>query len=496
MDNIETLKNIKMHSEQGGGADKIEMQHSLDKLTARERIEVLLDEGSFIEIGTLTGGNASGVVTGYGTSSGRLVYVFSQDYTVDGGSVTSLGSKKICRIMDMALKMGAPIVGIYDSAGGKLSEGLELLNSFGSIIRKNAELSGVVPQIAVILGSCTGAAAISASMCDFTIISEAKGELYINSPEKVAAKEERYIEKDAFVSAVANSKNGTALLTAEDDKEALEFVKILLNYLPSNNIELAPLGNTVELSSVESRLDELSKEENYDIYEIISLISDAESFIELNVNYGREVLTGFTRLNGITTGVIACDKIENSEGLGLNAIEKLTRFTKLCSAFNIPLISLVDTKGFKVSEEEEAQGLSLWASKLVYTLAQAKVPKIALIIGEAYGSAFITLASKDTTFDITYAWPSAKISLGEPEWVIKAMYREEILNSDNPKMAEQEVVKVHKDQISSPYSAAELGYIDDVILPSETRIRLFACLDMLQTKREIGYPKKHGSVLI
>lgn len=496
MDNIEALKNIKEQSEKGGGIDKIEIQHSLKKLTVRERIHVLLDEGSFIEIGALTGGNAAGVVTGYGTSYGRLVYVFSQDYTVNGGSVTALGSKKICRIMDMALKMGAPLIGIYDSAGGRLSEGLEILSSYGSIIRKNTQLSGVVPQIAVILGACTGAAAISAAMCDFSIIVEGEGELYINSLEKISEKEAKYIEKDALGSASVTSKNGTALLTAESDREGLEFVRTLLNYLPSNNLELTPIGKSQELSSIENRLDELSKEENYDVYEIVSLIGDEDSFIELNSNYAKEVLTGFIKLNGLTVGVIACDNIENSEGLGIKALEKLTRFTKLCSAFNIALVSLVDTKGFKVSAEEESEGLSLWVSKFVYTLAEAKVPKVALVIGEAYGSAFIALASKETAFDIAYAWPNAKISIGEPEWVVKAMYREEILKSDNPKEAETEIVKTHKSNISSPYSAAELGHIDDVIIPSETRLRLFACLDMLQSKREIGYPKKHGSVLI
>jgi acetyl-CoA carboxylase carboxyltransferase component len=496
MDNVEALKTIKSYSEKGGGTRGIEIQHNFNKLTARERINILLDEGSFIEIGTLVGGSGAGVITGHGTIDGRLVYVFSEDYTVEGGSINVSGSVKVSKVMDMAIKMGAPIIGIYDSVGVKLSEGIDVLGAYGSILGKSAQLSGVVPHISVVAGTCAGTDAICAAMSDFTIMVEGNGEMYINSPEKISEKEAKYIDRNSFGGYLTSSKNGTAVLTAESDREALTVVRKLLAYLPSNNMEITPLGRSEDLIITESRLDEISKEENYDIYELISLIADKDSLLEISGGFYNEVLTGFIKLNGLTVGIIACDKIENNEGLGIQGLEKLTRFVKLCNSFNLPLLSIVDSKGFRISLDEENNGLALWVSKLVYALAEAKVPKVSLIIGEAYGSAYLALASKETSFDIAYAWPSAKVSIGEPQWLAKVLHGDEIINGDNPKEAEKEVVDRYTPVQGSPYSAAEKGYIDDVILPSESRLRLYAVLDMLQSKRELRYPKKHGSVLV
>lgn len=496
MDNIENLLKIKGQNELGGGSSKIEAQNNLNKLTARERINTLLDEGTFIEIGALIDKNGGGVITGYGTVHERLVYVFSQDYTVEGGSINSTNCRKVVRIMDMALKMGAPIVQIFDSVGAKLSNGMDVITAYGEIIKKNAEISGVIPQIAVAAGPCTGASAISAAMCDFTVIVENTGELYINSPEKLSKREINYVGVDTYGDALSSSKSGTSQLTSKDDKEALGLVRKVLSYLPANNLELVPNEKGYELFSMEDRLNELSKEENYDIYEIVNLIGDKESLIEINGNFRPEVLTGLVKINGLTVGVMASDKIENNEGLCIGAIDKLTRFVKLCSCFNIPLLSLVDTKGFAVSVEEEKRGLAMAVSKLMYTLIESEVPKVSIVIGEAYGSAYLALAGKEAAFDVTYAWPSAKISVGEVESVIKVLYREEILQADNPKESENELINKYKAELSDPYTAAEAGCIDDVILPSESRVRVFALFDMLQSKREIKYPKKQGSVLI
>lgn len=496
MDSIQKLIDTKEKLSQGGGEQKVEAQHNLNKLTARERVETVIDEGSFIEIGAHLGKNGCGVITGYGTINGRLVYVFSQDYTSNGGSINLANSNKICSIMDMALKMGAPIIEIYDSIGAELSEGIEVLGAYGKIIKKNAELSGAVPQIAVIAGACTGAAAISAAMSDFTIMVESSGELYINSPDKIAEVEENYVNINMYGDAVSGSKNGTAQLTAKDDKEALEVVRRLIDYLPSNTLELSLNTNADELSVTEGALDEISKEKNYDIYEILNYIGDKDSLIEINGNHMKEVLTGLMKLNGITIGVMATDKIENNEGICIKAVDKLTRLAKLCSSYNLPILSIVDTKGFRVALDEERNGLALSASKLLFTLSEAKVPKVSLIIGDAFGSAYITLASKEAAFDITYAWPSARISIGEPEAVIKSIYKEEILSSDKPKDKEKEIIEKYRDKFTNPYSAAETGIIDDIILPSESRMRLFAVIDMLQSKRVVSYPKKHGSILI
>lgn len=496
MNNIENLLNIKKQSEKGGGDSKIEAQHNLSKLTARERIGVLLDRGSFIETGSLVEKNGGGVITGYGTIDGRLVYVFSQDYTVEGGSINEANSNKIVRIMNMAIKMGAPIIQIFDSVGARIDSGMDALGAYGCIIRKNAELSGVVPQIAVIAGACTGLAAVSAAMSDFTIMVEKSGELYISSPERLSSKEVKYVDLDLYGDAIGTSKNGTAQLTAKDDKEALEVVRRIMSYIPLNNLELSPVYSSEVLSVPESRLDEIAKEENYDIYEIVNLLGDKDSLLEINGNFRPEVLTGLVKINGLTVGVMASDKIENNEGICIRALDKLTKFVKLCSCFNIPILSLVDTKGFIVSLDEEKRGLALAVSKLIYALAESKVPKLSLIIGEAYGSAYIVLASKEAAFDVTFAWPGAKIAVSEPEALIMALHKEEILQANNPKAMEAEIIKKYKAQITNPYIAAEKGYIDDMILPSESRIRIFGVLDMLQSKREIGYPKKHGSVLV
>jgi methylmalonyl-CoA decarboxylase subunit alpha len=496
MDNIENLLKIKEQSEKGGGEDRIKTQHNLNKLTARERIEALFDKGTFIEIGALVGKNGAGVITGYGTIEERLVYVFSQDFTVEGGSIDYSSSTKIVRIMEMALKMGAPVVQIFDSVGAKVSNGLKALGAYGSIIKKNAELSGVVPQIAVVAGGCTGLAAVSAAMCDFTIMVENSGELYINSPEKLGGKEAKYVDIDMYGDALSASKNGTAELTAKDDTEALEVIRRLFGYLPSNNLELAPLSQSEVLDTPDNVLNEVAKEENYDIYEVVNHIGDRDSLLEINGNFSPEVLTGLLKINGLTVGVMASDKIENNEGICVRALDKLTRFVKLCSCFNIPVLSLVDTKGFIVSLEEEKRGLALAVSKLIYVLAEAKVPKLSLVIGEAYGSAYLALAGKEAAFDVTYAWPGARISVSDPENLIKALNAEEILQAEKPADKEEQLIKQYKDEITNPYAAAEAGYLDDIILPSESRIRIFAVLDMLQSKREISYPKKHGSVLV
>jgi methylmalonyl-CoA decarboxylase subunit alpha len=496
MDNIESLLKIKEQSELGGGISNIEAQHNLNKLTARERINVLLDEGSFIEIGALVDKNAAGVITGYGTIEGRLAYVFSQDYTVEGGSITLSNSKKIVRIMEMAMKMGAPLIQIFDSVGAKLTNGIQALSYYGEIIKKNAEISGVIPQIAIAAGPCTGAAAISAAMSDFTIIVENSGEIYVNSPEKLSEKEINYVGIDAYGDALSSSRSGVCQLTAKDDKEALELARRLMDYLPENNLELVPNDDSSYLLSTEDRLNELAKEENYDIYEIVSLIADKDSLIEINGNFRPEVLTGFLKINGLTVGVMASDKIENNEGLCIKALDKLTRFVKLCSCFNIPILSLVDTKGFAVSFEEERKGLALAISKLMYTLIESRVPKVSIVIGEAYGSAYLALAGKEAAFDVTYAWPSARVSVGEVETLIRTLYGDEILKAENPKEKENDLIDKYKAELTDPYAAAEAGCIDDVILPSESRVRLFGLFDMLQSKREIRYPKKHGSILI
>lgn len=496
MDKVDNLIHIIKESLKGGGDSKIEMQHNLHKNTARERLQFILDEGSFIEIGALVQNNGAGVITGYGTVEGKLVYIYSQDYTVDGGAINVVNSNKICNVMDMAVKMGAPLIQVFDSVGAKLSEGLDVLTSYGRVLRKNAKLSGVVPQIAVIAGPCLGIAALSATMSDFTIMIDGSSELSISSSKKLAKEEEKYVDSKMYSSPAKCSENGSIQIVAANDVEAFKTVKKILSYIPSNNMENAPIGiKSSNLNGLNSNLDEMANSEDVNSYEVMKSLADSDSIIELNNNWEPSIITSLAKINGITVGIIANEQ-KHPISLSIRISEKISRFVKICDCYNIPILSIVDTKGFVVSLTEEQNGLSLHISKMIYALIEATVPKVSLIIGEAYGTGYLALASKEVAFDIAYAWPTAKISVTEPETLIKLLYKDEIIQAENPKIKEQEVILKYMDEVTSPYKAAQKGIIDDIIIPSETKQRIFASIDMLHSKREIKYPKKHGSTLI
>ncbi|MGH4121933.1 MAG: acyl-CoA carboxylase subunit beta [Clostridium sp.] len=496
MDKVDNLNEVVKKSHQGGGDSKIEMQHNLHKMTARERIKAILEEGSFIEIGALVGNNGAGVITGHGTVHGKLVYIYSQDYTVDGGAVNLANSKKICNVMDMAIKMGAPIIQVFDSVGAKLSEGLDILTSYGGILKRNARLSGVVPQIAVIAGPCLGIAALSATMSDFIIMVHNSTELGISSNKQLTKEEEKYVDSKMYSSASNCSENGSIQITAENDAEAFVIVRRILEYIPSNNMEAPPMGIEVSnLNVLNNNLNEMVNNEMVNSYEVMRDLSDEDSVIELNNNWEPSIVTCLAKINGITTGIITnAEKQHTNLNIGIS--EKISRFVKICDCYNIPILSIVDTDGFAVSLTEEQNGLSTHVSKMIYTLIEATVPKVSLIIGKAYGAGYLALASKEVAFDVSYAWPTAKISVTQPETLIKILHKDEIIQSENPKLKEQEMILKHIEEVTSPYSAAEKGIIDDVIMPSETKQRIFASLDMLHSKREIKYPKKHGTTLI
>ena len=496
MDKIDNFIEIAKKSHQGGGDSKIKMQHNLHKMTARERLKSILDEGTFIEMGALVGNNGAGVITGYGTVHGKLVYTYSQDYTVDGGAINVANSAKVCNVMDMAIKMGAPIIQIFDSVGGKLTEGLDILTSYGCILKRNAKLSGVVPQIAVIAGPCLGIAALSATMSDFTIMVDGSTQLGISSNKNITKEEERYVDNKMYSSANNCSENGSIQIVAENDEAASKIVKKILEYIPSNNMETAPLGTeTSNLNVLNDNLNEMANNEMVNPYEVMRTLADEDSIIELNNNWEPSIVTCLAKINGLTTGIITNNEKQQSN-LTIRISEKISRFVKICDCYNIPLLSIVDTNGFAVSLVEEQNGLSFHASKMIYALIEATVPKVSLIIGSAYGAGYLALASKEVAFDISFAWPTAKISITEPETLIKILHKDEIVQAENPKLKEQEMILKYIDEVTSPYRAAELGIIDDIIMPSETKQRIFASIDMLHSKREIKYPKKHGTTLI
>lgn len=496
MDKVDNLAEVKKQCCHGGGEEKMQMQHNLDKLTARERILHLLDEGTFIEIGALLNNNGGGVIAGYGTIQGRLVYVYSQDYTVDGGALTKENCDKICRVMDMAAKMGAPIIQVFDSVGAKLSEGLDVLGAYGKILNRNAKLSGVIPQISVVAGPSIGIAALNSTMSDFTIMVEKSGELGISTSSKLIESEGRYIDKTVYSNAENCAKNGSIQMSAEDDKSAMKLVRQLLQYIPSNNAEGAPISEeTNDLNIVNERFNEMVNNENCDTDEIINEISDNGSVISLNKEWAKSVVTDLVKINGLTVGVIGNRKSENPN-VDMAVCDKITRFVRLCDSFNIPVLSIVNSKGFIVDLEQEQKGLSLYAGKILHALSGADIGKLALIVGEAYGASYLVFASKEASFDAVYSWPSAKISLGDPKALIKTLYHNEIVKEDDPKAAEEKVIEKYMAEVTDPYAAARKGYVDDIIMPSETKARVFAMLDMLQSKRELKYPKKHGSNLV
>jgi acetyl-CoA carboxylase carboxyltransferase component len=463
---------------------------------ARERIGLIIDDGSFIEIGALIRSDGAGVITGYGTVSGKLVYIYSQDSTLDGGAVNTFNSNKICNIMDMAIRMGAPLIQVFDSVGAKLSEGLDILSSYAGILKRNAKLSGVVPQIAVIAGPCSGIAALSATMSDFTIMVENSGELAISSNKVLTKEEEKYVDTKMYSSSSNCSQNGSIQIVAKNDVVAFEIVKKILGYIPSNNMEKAPLGvESSDLNHTNNSLNEMFNSEIINSYEVMMSLIDEDSIVELNNNWENSIITCLAKINGITVGIIANVK-NQCASLNIRISEKISRFVKICDCYNIPILSIVDTNGFVVSLEEEQNGLSFHASKMIYALVEATVPKVSLIVGKAYGAGYLVLGSKELVFDVSYAWPTAKISVTEPETLIKILHKDEIIGAENPKLKEKELVLQYIDEITSPYRAAENGIVDDVIMPSETKQRIFASIDMLYSKREVKYPKKHGSTLI
>lgn len=484
MERVEDLIKRRDELRLGGGEEKVLGQHSKNKMTARERVIELLDEGSFIEIGAFV--KDSSVITGYGTIDEKLVYVFSEDVTVNGALINGANGEKISNIMDMALKMGSPLIHIYDSVGGDLKDGLKTLNAYSKIVKNTSKLSGIIPQVALITGGCNGMASISASMCDFIILVDDNGNMSMSSTRDLIDEEEAFIDEKSIKNRVH--------FNVKEDKEGIVLIKKLLTYLPSNNMELPEVSNYELNNFINEEFDVMSNNDEVDIRKIAVNICDENSNVELFKDFDYEVVTSLGKINGHSFGIIGTNL--KDKDLSRTMIEKITRMVKICDAYHIPMVTLVDAEGFKASLEDENKGLSVKVAKMVYALCESSSPKVALIVGKAYGSSYITLASKEGIFDVVYAWPNAKISLTKPEKLIKALNREQITSAENPKVKERELIENLIDDITSPYKAAEAGLIDDIIIPRETRARLFMVFDMLQSKREIKHPKNHGTVLI
>lgn len=495
----------------GGGEAEIKKLHDEGRLFARERIEKFLDENSFVEMGLFVKHrntdfnmsqketSADGVVTGYGTVEGRLVYVYSQDSTVLGGSVGEMHAQKIINLYQQALKMGAPIIAFLDSSGLRLQESVDALNGYGGLFVKQSMASGVIPQISVVMGDCIGGAAFNTGLSDFTFMVSKKARLFVNSPNTIEGLESKNASFETIGSAKIHSeKSGVVHFQYDDEEECIKNVRKLLTYLPSNNLEESPFNNvTDDLNRVDSVLNSIVPDDlntPFDIKTIICSLADEREFMEVKAEYAKSLVTGFVRLNGTTVGILANQSLENDGLLDIDSSKKGAEFINFCDAFNIPIVSITDVGGFRASVEEEQKGIVKDASKLIYAFANATVPKINIIVRKAFGTAYIAMNSKHIGADIVFAWPTAQISVMNPEGAVNIMYAEELKTSSDPAALRAEKIKEFSSMQSSPYTIASRGYIDDIIEPAATRKRVIATLEMLYTKREERPVKKHGTV--
>lgn len=506
MGKLNDLQKKRLTIEEGGGAELIKEQHNNGKKTARERIAMLFDQGSFIEvdafvtqrydnIGGVENAPAEGVVTGYGTVDGRLVYAYSQDYTVVNGSVGEMHAEKICKVMDMALKMGAPIIGILDSDGARISEGLDVLKGYGEIFRKSATASGVIPQISVVLGQCAGGAAFATAMADFTFMVDKISHVFMNGPSVVKGGTNDDITADNLGGAeVHSTKSGLAAVRCANEEECFAQVKNLLSYLPSNNLDSVPMYDcTDDLNRVSQTLNEIIADSNavYDMKAVIAEVVDNGEFTEMFAGYAQNIITGFARMNGSSVGVVA--NAANSL-LDSKASEKGARFVRFCDSYGIPVVTFTDAAGYVVDKDEEHNGIIRHGAKLLYAFAEASVPKVNVIVNKAYGSAYIAMNSKHLGADIVLAWPTAEISVMGADGAANIVFENDIAASDNPIETRNAKIAEYKEKYASPYAAAARGYVDDVIEPDSTRQRVVSALEMLISKRESRPAKKHGNI--
>ena len=495
----------------GGGDERIKKQHEKGKLTARERLEKLIDPGSFVEIGMFAESRATefgmdkkrfagdGVVTGYGTINGRLVFVYAQDFTVLGGSLGEMHAEKICRIMDLAMENGAPVIGLNDSGGARIQEGVDSLKGYGEIFFRNTIASGVIPQIAVIMGPCAGGAVYSPAIMDFTIMVDKNSYMFITGPQVIKAVTGEDVDFEGLGGAlVHNQKSGNAHLMARDEDEAINMVKILLRYIPSNNMEDPPTVPTGDPPDrMDYSLDTIIPEDpkkSYDVKDVVNRVVDQNTFFELQPYYAPNVVIGFARLNGRSVGIVANQPKILAGVLDINASDKAARFVRFCDAFNIPIITFMDVPGYLPGVAQEHGGIIRHGAKLLYAYSEATVPKITVILRKAYGGSYIAMGSKHLRADIVYAWPNAEIAVMGPEGAVNIVFRKEIKEAEDSKKRRLELIKEYREKFANPHVAASRLYVDDIIYPHETRPKIIQALEMLQNKREDRPMKKHGNI--
>ena len=507
---LENLQNKKEKIKLGGGQINIAKQHEKGKLTARERLNLLFDPGSFVEIGAFVRHRCTdfgmadveapgeGVVTGYGTVDSRLVYAYAQDFTVIGGSLGYMHAEKIVMMMDMALKMGAPIIGINDSGGARIQEGVDALSGYGKIFFRNTISSGVIPQISVIMGPCAGGAVYSPALTDFIFMVDQSSLMFITGPQVIKTVSGEEVSPEALGGAMPhNSTSGVAHFISANDEACVADIKRLLSFFPSNNLEAAPVVDTGDdPNRKEETLNEIIPEnpnKPYDMKQIIITLADNEDFLEVQPYYAQNMVIGYIRINGRSIGIVANQPNVLAGCLDINASDKAARFIRTCDAFNIPLLNLVDVPGFLPGTAQEYGGIIRHGAKMLYAYSEATVPKVTLIVRKAYGGSYLGMCSRELGADAILAWPSAEIAVMGPEGAANIIFRKDIKNAADATAERNKKVAEYRDKFANPYIAAARGYVDDVIEPSITRPRLASSFEMLAEKRESRPPKKHGN---
>ena len=508
---VEKLVEAKEQIKLGGGEKRIEKQHNAGKHTARERLDLLFDEGSFIEIDAFVTHRctnfdmenveapADGIVTGYGTVNGRLVFAYAQDFTVLGGSLGEMHAAKICKVQEMAMKMGAPIVGFNDSGGARIQEGVDALSGYGKIFYRNTLASGVIPQISVIMGPSAGGAVYSPALTDFIFMVEKTSMMFITGPQVIKTVTGEEVSQEELGGAMTHNRtSGVAHFVDASEEECIERIKRLLSFLPSNNLEDPPFIETEDdINRIEDKLNEIVPEnpnKPYDMKEIITTIADDGDFFEVQPYFAQNMIVGFIRLNGSTVGVIANQPKVLAGCLDINASDKAGRFIRTCDAYNIPILNLVDVPGFLPGTEQEYGGIIRHGAKMLYAYSEATVPKVTLIVRKAYGGAYLAMCSKDLGADQVFAWPNAEIAVMGPDGAANIIFKKDIKNAEDPIEMRAEKIEEYRDTVANPYIAGSRGFVDDVIVPSTTRQRLVSAFDMLQSKRENRPSKKHGNI--
>jgi propionyl-CoA carboxylase beta chain len=505
------LDALDSEAEKGGGEERIARQHQSGKLTARERIDMFLDAGSFVELDRFKTHRCSdfgmgeqrilgdGVVTGYGLVEGRQVFVFAQDFTVFGGSLSETNAAKIVKIMDTAMRVGAPVIGLNDSGGARIQEGVKSLAGYADIFLRNVLSSGVVPQISAIMGPCAGGAVYSPAMTDFILMVDKTSYMFITGPDVIKSVTHEEVTKDELGGAMThNAKSGVAHFLAHDDAECLSMIRELFSFMPSNNLEDPPRRPCTDpIDRADEELDTLVPAESnlpYDIKDVLNHVVDDGYFFEVQEHYAKNIVIGFARLNGKSVGIVANQPAFLAGVLDINASIKGARFVRFCDCFNIPLITFEDVPGFLPGTQQEYGGIITHGAKLLYAFSEATVPKITVITRKAYGGAYCVMASKHIRTDVNYAWPTAEIAVMGPEGAVNIVYKRELEKSENPELERLAKIEEFRDRFANPYVAAERGYLDAVIRPRDTRRKLIQALDMLENKRDKNPPKKHGNI--